>query len=160
MTIDFQFYGHKEDSMVRRALFCLVILALALPVFSGEFFCKRFDFEQEKVIRLNENAGDVSVQDIQFQFPSYVGPRKLEIKGRNQATISLKNYGGQTLRIHIAVALFDESGNLVGCGTTGSKLGSTKPNEEETFYITFDYVNSKLSQAQVFYITVEAEPAV
>ncbi len=146
--------------MVRRTLFYLVILALALPVFSGDFFCKRFDFEQEKVIRLGEDAGDVSLQDIQFKFPSYVGPRKLEIKGRNEAKVTLKNYGEQALRIHIAVALFDESGNLVGCGTTGSKLGSTKPNEEETFYVTFDYVKSKLSQAQVFYITIETEAVV
>ena len=145
--------------MVRRTLFCLVILALAFPVFSGEFFCKRFDFEQEKVIRLNETAGDLSIIDIQFKFPAYVGPKKMEIKGNNQAKIMLKNYGKEAVRIQIAVALFDKSGNLVGCGSSQTVHASHMLNEEETFYINFDYVKSKLSQAQVFYITVETVPA-
>ncbi|MEW6757708.1 MAG: hypothetical protein AB1347_05765 [Acidobacteriota bacterium] len=141
----------------RETWIALAFLLLALP-FRSEFACKRYDFAQERWIRLDTKAGDLEVQDVIFQFPSYVGPRKLNVKGRNMATINVKNYGTQRLRVHIAVALFDASGNLVGCGTTGSKLGSTKPSETESFFVAFDYVNSQLSTAQVFYLTVETEP--
>ncbi len=144
--------------MTRRnlGLAVLLILAAALPI-NAEFFCQRFDFAQEKWIRLGAKCGDVEIQDIQFQFPTYVGPRKLNIKGRNEATLNVKNYGAQSLRVHVAVALFDAGGNLVGCGTTGSKLGVTKPGEQETFYVTFDYVHSKIQTATTFYLTVDTE---
>jgi hypothetical protein len=146
--------------MGHRSLFTLLIAALllaALPL-QAEFFCQRYDFAQEKWIRLDAKAGDVQIQDIQFEFPTYVGPRRLNIKGRNEATVNVKNYGAQDLRVHIAVALFDASGNLVGCGTTGSKLGSTKAGEQETFYVTFDYVHSRIATAKTFYLTVDTEP--
>ena len=70
----------------------------------------------------------------------------------------MKNYGTQAVRVHLALALFDESGNLVGCGTTGSKLGTTRPGETETFFVAFDYVKSRLATAKTFYLTVETEP--
>lgn len=142
-----------------RNILAPLVIAAALPLSAGEFFCKRYDFLQEQYIQLDAKAGEVALRDIRFRFPAYVGPRKLDIKGRNQAEVSIKNYGDKPMRIHVAIALFDEAGNLVGCGATGSKLGSTKRGEEETFFVTFDYVKDRLSAAKVFYLTVEAQPA-
>jgi len=145
--------------MIRRLIpAALLLAALALPA-GAEFFCKKYDFVQERWIQLNEKSGDVTLQDVQFQFPGYVGPRKLEIQGRNQAVLHVKNYGTEALRIHLAIALYDADGNLVGCGTTGSKLGSTKPGEEESFFVAFDYVKSRLSAAKTFQVTLETEKA-
>lgn len=145
--------------MIRRFVpAVLLVAALALPA-GAEFFCKKYDFVQERWIQVNEKSGDVTIQDIQFQFPSYVGPRKMEIQGPNQAVLHIKNYGTEALRIHLAVALFDGDGNLVGCGTTGSKLGSTKPGEEESFFITFDYVKGRLATTKTFQLTLETEKA-
>jgi hypothetical protein len=133
------------------------LFVAALPA-GADYFCQRFDFTQERWIKLGVKAGDLEVQDIQFEFPSFVGPRKLKIEGRNVAVINVKNYGTQAVRVHLALALFDESGNLVGCGTTGSKLGTTRPGETETFFVAFDYVKSRLATAKTFYLTVETEP--
>ncbi|MEJ2368979.1 MAG: hypothetical protein P8Z49_11695 [Acidobacteriota bacterium] len=145
--------------MLRRILLILFVgLFAALPL-NAEFFSKRFDFQQERWIRLDEKAGSMVIEDIKFEFPSFIGPKRLDIRGRNQAVIHVKNYGEEAVRVHLAVALFDARGNLVGCGTTGSKLGSTKPGEEETFFVGFDYVNSKLATAQYYYLTLETEPA-
>lgn len=135
----------------------LAVLA-ALPIPAGDFVCKRFDFVPQQFIKVELAAGQVTVQDVKFEMPATYGPKKMEVKGKNQAVVSVKNYGKQYLRIHVAIALFDESGNLVGCGTTGSKMGSTGPGEEETYYVTFDYVKSKLSEAKFFYVTVETAP--
>ena len=144
--------------MTRRFLvLALLVCAAALPL-NAEFFSKRYDFVQERWIKLEETAGNVTVQDIQFEFPSYIGPKKLEIKGRNTAVVNVKNYGATAMRIHVAVALFDADNNLVACGTTGSKLGSTKPGEQEAFFVSFDYVKSRLAATKYFYLTVETEP--
>lgn len=146
--------------MTRRRLACLLplLLLLVLPL-RAELFCQRFDFAQEKWIRLDAKSGDMEIQDIQFRFPSYHGPRKLALKGPNKATVNLKNYGTRALKVRVAVALFDASGNLVGCGTAGSGLGSAHPGERETFDVIFDHVTGHLSTAKTFYLTVETEPA-
>jgi len=144
--------------MARKVLLALLLTIVTLP-FMGEFYCKRYDFVQERWIKLNAKVGELTVQDIQFQIPSFVGPRRLNIKGRNEASINVKNYGKEHLRVHFAVALFDASGNLVACGTTGSKLGSTGPGDTESYYVFFDYVKSRISTAQFFYLTCETEKA-
>jgi hypothetical protein len=137
--------------------FGLVLLS-TLPIAAQDFACKRVDFVPEQFIRMDMTAGQVTVRDVKFEMPATYGPKKMEVKGKSMGVVSVKNYGKMYLRIHIAIALFDENGNLVGCGTTGSKMGSTGPGEEESFYVTFDYVRSKLSTAKFFYITLETAP--
>ncbi len=144
-------------SLLRTALVAAA-LCLTLP-FSAEFSCNRYDFALNRFIRLDTKAGDLVIQDVEFQFPSYIGPKKLDIEGRNEAVVDVKNYGSVALRIHVAIALFDASGNLVGCGTSGSKLGYTRSGENEDFHVAFNYVHSKLMSAKYFYLTVETEPA-
>lgn len=139
------------------ALLAILLAVLALPL-RADLFSQRFDFAQEKWIRLDARSGDLEIQDIQFRFPAFVGPRKMGIKGHDEATVNLKNYGTRALKVHIAVALFDASGNLVGCGTAGNGLGSARAGERETFTVTFDHVTRHLSTAKTFYLTVESEP--
>ena len=141
------------------ALALVAALFAALPA-NAEFFSQRFDFAVEKWIRINAKVGDLELQDVQFQFPAYVGPRKLGIQGRNQATLTVKNYGTVRTRVQVAIALFDGDGNLLGCGTTGTKMVGTKAGGEESYYVSFDYVNTRLASAKTFYITVETEPDV
>ena len=146
--------------MIRRTLPIALAAAilLSVPALAQDFVCKRYDFAAGQFIKTDIAAGPVTVRDVKFELPSTLGPKKMDIKGKNMAVVGLKNFGKEYLRIHLAIALFDENGNLVGCGTTGSKMGTTGPGEEETFYVTFDYVKSKLATAKFFYITVETAP--
>ena len=147
---------------MKRASFASVlalVLFAALPL-CADSFSQRYEFAPEKWIRLNAKVGDLELRDIQFQFPAYVGPRKLGIQGRNQATLTVKNYGAVRARVQVAIALFDADGNLLGCGTTGTKIAGTKAGGEESFYVSFDYVNTRLAAAKTFYVTVETEPDV
>ena len=150
----------KQPKLIRRlGLATAVFMALfaTLPL-GAEYFCQRYDFSTEKWIRLNAKVGALELLDIQFEFPSYVGPRKLGIKGRDQATLNLKNYGDARMRVQVAIALFDTEGNLVGCGTTGTKVAGTKPGGTESYYVSFDYVHTRIQTAKTFYLTVESSP--
>lgn len=138
----------------------LILAVFATLPLGAEYFCQRYDFSQEKWIRLNAKVGSIELLDVQFELPSYVGPRKLGIKGRDQATINLKNYGDVRMRVQVAIALFDAEGNLVACGTTGTKVAGTKPGGTESYYISFDYVHSRIQTAKTFYLTVESTPDV
>ncbi len=151
----------RLDLKKRLGLAATLILAVfaTLPL-GAEYFCQRYDFSAEKWIRLNAKAGSLELLDIQFEFPSYVGPRKLGIKGRDQATLNLKNYGDVRMRVQVAIALFDAEGNLVACGTTGTKVAGTKPGGTESYYISFDYVHSRIRTAKTFYLSVESAPDV
>lgn len=145
---------------MKRLSLVMVLLASLFAVLplNAEFFSQRYDFAAEKWIRLGTSVGDIELMDVQFELPAYVGPRKLNIKGRDQATVNLKNYGKVRTRVQVAIALFDADGNLVACGTTGTKIAGTKPGGTESFYVNFDYVNTRIGTAKTFYLTVETEP--
>ena len=140
--------------------FTLIMALFATLPLGAQYFSQRYDFSTEKWIRLNAKVGSLELLDIQFEFPSYVGPRKLGIKGRDQATLNLKNYGDVRVRVQVAIALFDAEGNLVGCGATGTKVAGTKPGGTESYYVSFDYVHSRIQTAKTFYLTVESTPDV
>lgn len=135
--------------MVRSRVLLALALALVfvLPL-QAEFFCKRYDFAKEKYIKLNQKVGDLEVLDLQFELP---------VKGMTQhrCVVSVKNYGAKRLKVNAAIALFDENGNLVGCGTTGTKLTGTGSGEVEKYYVTFDYVNQNIQTTKFVYLTVE-----
>ena len=106
-----------------------LVLALALP-FSAEYFCKRYEVTQEKYVKLNEKVGDLEVIDLKFEMPGQ--------SAQNRCIATVKNYGSTRLKVNMAMALFDPNGNLVACGTTGTKLTGTKPGSVESFFIIFD----------------------
>lgn len=132
---------------LRKVLFVALALALCLP-FSAEFFCKRYDFTQEKYVKLNQKVGDLEIMDLKFEIPNMTYQQ-------NRCVATVKNYGSRTLKANLALALFDESGNLVACGTTGTKLTGTRAGHTETYFVTFDYVRTKIQDTKFFYLTVE-----
>lgn len=125
--------------------------------FNANFFCKKYEVKTDRWIKIDDGPQPVVIQDIKFEFPSYIGPKKLNIKGLPQAIINFKNYGDSPVSVRIAIALFDESGNLVGCGTTASKFGVTRAGKEERVVIVFSHVRSNIDNASHFLLTVETE---
>jgi len=135
---------------VRKLLFIALAFVLALP-FSAEFFCKRYDFTQDKYVKLNQKVGDLEVMDLKFEVPN-------QDFQQNRCVVTVKNYGVKTVKVNLAIALFDESGNLVGCGTTGTKLSGTRSGRTETYFVSFDYVRTKIQDTKFFYMTAETAP--
>ena len=143
--------------MKLKILAAVLILAFFLIPLSAEFYCKKFDVVLDEWIRIEDGPKPVTIHDIKFEFPSYIGPKKLDIKGIPQAVVNFKNYGTTSLAVKLAVALFDKDGNLVGCGTTSSKFMVTRAGKEEKVVIPFDNVKSRLKEAKYFLLTVETE---
>lgn len=138
----------------------LVFVALVFSfslLSSAEFYCKKYDVVIEQWIKIDDGPKPVVVQDLKFEFPSYIGPRKLNIKGIPQAVVNFKNYGETPLKVKIAIALFDEKDNLVGCGTSSSKFIFTRAGKEEKVVVAFNNVKSRLEKAKYFLLTVETE---
>jgi len=140
-----------------KVLVLAAILVLCLIPLNAEFFCKKYEVRLNEWIRLEEGPKPVVVQDVKFEFPSYIGPRKLDIKGVPQAVVNFKNYGEASVKVKLAIALFDEQDNLVGCGTTSSKFGVTRAGKEEKVVIGFNNVKSRLMDAKRFLLTIETE---
>lgn len=143
--------------MKAKVLVTAALLALFLVPLNAEFFCRKYDVSLEGWIRIQEGPKPVTVQDIKFEFPSYIGPKKLDIKGVPQAVINFKNYGDAAVKVKLAIALFDAEGNLVGCGTTASKFGYTRAGKEEKVVVGFNNVKSRLMDAKYFLLTIETE---
>lgn len=132
----------------KKVLLALALaLVLALPL-QAEFFCKRYDFAQEKYLQLNQRVGDLEVMDLKFELP---------VPGmtQNRCVVSVKNYGAKRLKVNLAIALFDENGNLVGCGTTGTKFAGTRGGDVERYFVSFDYVGQTIKTTKFVYLTVE-----
>lgn len=143
--------------MKAKVLVIAALLALFLVPLNAEFFCRKYDVSLEGWIRIQEGPKPVTVQDIKFEFPSYIGPKKLDIKGVPQAVVNFKNYGDAAVKVKLAIALFDAEGSLVGCGTTSSKFGYTRAGKEEKVVIGFNNVKSRLMDAKYFLLTIEME---
>lgn len=137
-------------------VFLILILSFSI-LNSAEFFCKKYDVVMDQWIKIDDGPKPVVVQDLKFEFPSYIGPKKLNIKGISLAVVNFKNYGNTPLKVKIAIALFDESDNLVGCGTTSSKFIKTRAGKEEKVVVAFNNVTSRLDQAKYFILTAETE---
>lgn len=142
----------KVKVLVLAALLCLSLIPL-----NAEFYCKKYDVNLEGWIRIEEGPKPVLVQDIKFEFPSYIGPKKLDIKGVPQAVVNFKNYGETSMKVKLGIALFDQDGNLVGCGTTASRFGLTRAGKEEKAVVAFNNIKSRLMDAKYFLLTIETE---
>ena len=134
----------------RTLLLAALALVLSMP-FTAEFFCKRYDFTQDKYVKLNQKVGELEVLDLKFEIPN-------QDFQQNRCVVTVKNYGSRTLKVNLAMALFDEAGNLVACGTTGTKLTGTRAGRTETYFVTFDYIRTKIQDTKFFYITTETAP--
>ena len=53
------------------------------------------------------------------------------------------------------MAVFDAEGRLLGAATGGTKLGTVKPGETETFDLNFTQVKERLPLGASFVLSVE-----
>jgi hypothetical protein len=54
-----------------------------------------------------------------------------------------------------AVAVLDKEGHLLGVASGGTKVGTIKPGETETFDLNFTQVNERLSKGDHFLLAIE-----
>ena len=73
------------------------------------------------------------------------------------ATVSISNLSSVGHRVGVAIALFDEKGQLVGVASGGNRVSTLRPDRRKEFRLVFDNVTANVFRAKTFQITIESQ---
>jgi hypothetical protein len=136
----------------RFLLAALVALAAAMPM-SAEIVTKKFDFTPaDGVQRTDFEWNGIAVNQITWDLGSTLKPLRLSTAS---AVVRLDNNSNVNHVVGVALAVFDEQGNMLAAGSGGNKLGHLNKGERDTFQIRFPYVYRNLKDAKTFLLTLE-----
>jgi hypothetical protein len=138
--------------MVKR--FCLVLAGalLALPA-SADIVTKKFDWAPVNgVQRTDFEWNGIAVAQIEWNLGNRVKP--LDVSTAS-ATVRLDNNSRIDMVVGIALAVFDENGNLIAAGSGGNKVGHLNKGDRDEFRVAFPYVYRNLQNAKTFLLTLE-----
>jgi hypothetical protein len=146
----------NPDSLRPPLLSWAAALLLSLAASSGfpvhaASVSKKFVLEQNRPMSLELSVAQVTAEQVTFEFPSSV----MRLETANKARIAVTNGGSVKVRVGLALALFDEGGNLVAAGAGGNKGGQVAPGEKAEFSVFFYYVSEQIPSAKTFQITME-----
>jgi len=142
----------RAGTVSRAATLLLLLVCLTFPAHAATV-SKKYQLEKNRPMGLDLAAGNVRAEQVIFEFPGSV----LRLETAGKARVGVVNGSSGKVRVGLALALFDESGNLVAAGTGGNKGGHVAPGETTEFSIFFYYVTDQLSTAASFQITLEAK---
>jgi len=130
------------------------------PVPAGplSFYSESFPFAWDRVIPLSVNLDGLKVTSIFFN-KRMVQPGFFSLlKGAEfgtRAQVEVTNAGRYPKVPGFAVAVLDKDGRLVGVASGGTKVGTIKPGETETFDLNFTQVKERLASGDKFYLAIE-----
>lgn len=122
------------------------------------YFSETFPFSWDRTIPLTVNLDGLKVTRIFFN-KRVVEPGFFNIlKGAEfgtRAQVEVTNTGKYPKVPGFAVAVLDRDGRLLGVASGGTKLGTVKPGETETFDLNFTQVKERLSKGDRFLLAIE-----
>ena len=136
----------------RAAAILLLFAAAAATPCGAATVSKKYQLEKNRPVSLELSAGQVRVEQVLFEFPASV----LRVETAGKARVTVVNGAAGKVRVGLALALFDEEGNLVAAGAGGNKGGQVAPGEKAEFSVFFYYVTERILSATSFQITLES----
>ncbi|WP_291270586.1 hypothetical protein [Geothrix sp.] len=131
---------------------------LSAPEASLSFYSESFAFAWDRVIPLTVNLDGLKVTQIFFN-KRVVEPGFFNLlKGAEfgtRAQVEVTNTGKYPKIPGFAVAVLDKDGKLLGAASGGTKVGTIKPGETETFDLNFTQVKERLAKGDRFLLTIE-----
>jgi hypothetical protein len=128
---------------------------LATPL---SFYAESFPFQWDRTIPLTTNLDGLKVNSIFFN-KRMVQPGFFNfLKGAEfgtRAQVEVTNTGKYPKIPGFAVAVLDKDGRLLGVASGGTKLGTVKPGDTETFDLNFTQVKERLSSGDKFLLAIE-----
>jgi hypothetical protein len=130
----------------------------AAPAQPLSFYSGTFPFAWDRTLPLTVDLDGLKVTGIFFN------KRKVEpgffnlLKGAEfgtRAQVQVTNTGKYPKVPGFAVAVLDKDGNLLGVASGGTKLGTVKPGDTETFDLNFTQVKERLSKGDRFLLSIE-----
>lgn len=146
---------------MRLPVLLLVALSLLLgvPSADADTFSKKYRFVQDKTLEVGENVGSgMRLDSVQFVFPPASGEKILRIGGVPEAVVAISNLTQDSVKIGIALAVFDEEGRLIGVASGGSAMRGIRAYRQIGYSLKFDYVNGEMAKAATFQVSVETKP--
>ena len=113
--------------------------------------------KQDAWSRIALRAGDLTLEDVKFEFPKKVGPVKHKVRTSHVARFTVKNASDKWLRASIAVALFDGDGRLVGVASGGNRFGVVRAGKTTDYTLFFHYVQEHISSASTYHVVLEVD---
>ncbi len=115
-------------------------------------------FAWDRVIPLAVNLDGLKVTSIFFN-KRVVQPGFFSVlKGAEfgtRAKIEVTNTGKYPKVPGFAVAVIDKDGRLLGVASGGTRVGTIKPGETETFDLNFTQVKERLASGDKFFLAIE-----
>ena len=122
------------------------------------FVADSFPFTWDRVIPMTLNLDGLKVEQIFFD-KRVVQPGFFNIlKGAEfgtRAQVQVTNTSRFPRIPGFAVAVLDKEGKLLGVASGGTKVGTIKPGDTETFDLNFTQVNERLPKGDRFLLAIE-----
>jgi len=135
-----------------------VLPTTTVPAAPLSFFSETFPFAWDRMIPLTVNLDGLKVSSIFFN-KRVVQPGFFNLlKGAEfgtRAQVEVTNTGKYPKVPGFAVAVVDKEGRLIGVASGGTKVGTIKPGETETFDLNFTQVKERLSSGDKFFLAIE-----
>lgn len=132
--------------------------AQAVPTAPLSFFSESIAFSWDRTIPLSVNLDGLKVSSIFFN-KRMVKPGFFDVfRGAEfgtRAQVEVTNTGKTPKVPGFAVAVLDRDGRLLGVASGGSKVGTLKPGETETFDLNFTQVKERLASGDKFLLAIE-----
>ncbi|WP_243317682.1 hypothetical protein [Geothrix paludis] len=125
---------------------------------SLSYFSESFPFAWDRVIPLSVNVDGLKVSSIFFN-KRMVQPGFFNIlqgaEFGTRAQVEVTNTAKYPRIPGFAVAVLDKDGKLLGVASGGTKVGTIKPGETETFDLNFTQVKERLAKGDRFLLAIE-----
>ena len=119
------------------------------------FLSQRLPFRWDVLLPVNAELDGLKIKTIFFNQRSF---RSGPLKGADfgtRAQVEVTNTARTSRVPGFAVAVFDADDQLLGVATGGTKLGSVRPGETETFDMPFHQVLQRLPKGDHFFLSIE-----
>jgi hypothetical protein len=132
--------------------------AASAPATPLSFYSESFPYAWDRTIPLTINLDGLKVNSIFFNKRIFQPGFFNIIKGAEfgtRAQLEVTNTSAFPKIPGFAVAVVDKDGRLIGVASGGTKVGTIKPGETETFDLNFTQVKERLMSGDKFFLAIE-----
>ena len=129
--------------------------AASAPQLPLGFTSKRYDFKWDKNLSLGLELDGLKVSSIFFNNRELKAGWLKDANFGTRAQVEVTNTSTVPKIPGFAVAVLDKDGRLLGVASGGTKLGTLKPGDTETFDLNFTQVKERLESGVRFYLAIE-----
>lgn len=147
--------------MLRRVPVAFALLGIAaalLPAsLSADQITKKFDWKPVGGIQdIDVEVTRIKVSQVTFDLGSTLSGTPMR-RSSAKARVRTDNNGFINTEVGIAIVVFDEEGNVVAAGSSGTKWGYLTKGDRAYYTVDFPYVYRNLDKAKSFLVTLETK---